>query len=230
MSTRYVVKQGDNLSRIASTFHLRSWAEIYNDPENAEFRRRRPNPNLILVGDVLMVPDPPGVFNHLLPAPPHVQQANTYWCWAAATESWLTVTDGRDPVSQGDLRTMFQSFTDASNGGLTPAGWGALATRFNMEARMFTAYGGPGSSGDPSQISPKLIYETLKRKGFIIIVYNLMPGFASHTNVIYGIQSNSSGTTVNVMDPESADKSGGLLTRPLSHYTSRDFVGLLWAR
>lgn len=31
MSTRYVVKRGDNLSRIASTFHLRSWAEVYND-------------------------------------------------------------------------------------------------------------------------------------------------------------------------------------------------------
>ena len=87
MSTRYVVRTGDNLSKIASTFRLRSWAAIYNDPENADFRRRRPNPNLIVTGDVLMVPDPPGVYNHTLPPPPYVQQGNTYWCWAAAMES-----------------------------------------------------------------------------------------------------------------------------------------------
>ena len=34
-------------------------------------------------------------------------------------------------------------------------------------------------------------------------------------------------TNLLVMDPEGSG--GGLLTRPLSHYTSRDFVGLLWA-
>ena len=228
LSTRYVVKQGDNLSRIASAFHLRSWTDIYNDPDNADFKRRHPNPNLIFVGDVLMVPDPPGVFNHLLPTPEHVEQANTYWCWAAATESWLTVTDGRDPHSQSELRTMFSAFTDPSNGGLTPQGWGELAKKFNMEARMFSTWG--GGSGTPGQISPKFIYDTLKTKGFILIVYNLMPGGPAHTNVIYGIQSNASGTNLQIMDPEPTSSSGGLLTRPLSHYTSRDFVGLLWAR
>jgi outer membrane phospholipase A len=146
MSTRYVAKTGDNLSKIAATFHLRSWADIYNDPENADFRRRHPNPNLIYTGDVLMVPDPPGVFNHQLPDPPYVTQANIFWCWAAAMESWLTVTPGRDMFNQNELRAMFAGLTDPSNGGLTPAGWGAVATRFNMEARMFTLTPLPGST------------------------------------------------------------------------------------
>jgi len=227
MSTRYVVRSGDSLNKIASTFHLRSWVEIYNNPENSDFKRRRPNPNLIFAGDVVMIPDPPGVYNHALPPPPYVQQGNTFWCWAAAMESWLTVTAGRDMLSQDELRTMFRSFTDPGNGGLTPAGWRAVATRFNMEARMFTNSGAPGSAA-PTQIAPKFIYDTLRQKGFIVIVYNLAPGGPAHTNVIYGIQSMAFDTNLLVMDPE--ENGGGLLTRPLSHYSSRDFVGLLWAR
>ena len=49
-------------------------------------------------------------------------------------------------VTHGDRRTGYgepgrsandvRSFTDPGNGGLTPAGWGAVASRFNMEARM----------------------------------------------------------------------------------------------
>ncbi len=52
----YTVQSGDNLSAIARRFGLRSWQEIYNLPENADFRRRRPNPNLIFPGDVVMIP------------------------------------------------------------------------------------------------------------------------------------------------------------------------------
>jgi hypothetical protein len=56
MSTAYTVQRGDNLSVIAKRNGLRSWKEIYNDPENADFRRKRPNPNLIFPGDVVMIP------------------------------------------------------------------------------------------------------------------------------------------------------------------------------
>jgi hypothetical protein len=52
----YTVKPGDNLSAIARRFNVGSWQEIYNLPENAEFRRRRPNPNLIFPNDVVMIP------------------------------------------------------------------------------------------------------------------------------------------------------------------------------
>jgi len=59
MGTRYTVQLGDTLSRIAVRHGLPSWRMIYNSPDNAEFRRKRPNPNLIQPGDVLILPDLP---------------------------------------------------------------------------------------------------------------------------------------------------------------------------
>jgi hypothetical protein len=56
MSTRYVVKPGDTLSKIALAYHLPSYRNIYDDPENKKFKARRPNPNVIFPGDVLMIP------------------------------------------------------------------------------------------------------------------------------------------------------------------------------
>lgn len=55
MATPYRVKPGDNLTTIAHQHGL-TWREIYNDPCNDQFRRRRANPNLIFPGDVIMIP------------------------------------------------------------------------------------------------------------------------------------------------------------------------------
>ena len=52
----YIVKPGDNLTVIARKFGVASWRELYNHPRNADFRRMRPNPNLIYPGDRLFVP------------------------------------------------------------------------------------------------------------------------------------------------------------------------------
>lgn len=57
----YTVKKGDNLTHIARRFGIGSWRELYNHPRNAEFKRKRPNPNLIFPGDLLFIPgDEPG--------------------------------------------------------------------------------------------------------------------------------------------------------------------------
>lgn len=62
MSIIYTVQPGDNLSSIAARYGLRSWQDIYFHPDNAPFRVRRPNPNLIYVGDTLALPiDDPGM-------------------------------------------------------------------------------------------------------------------------------------------------------------------------
>jgi len=53
----YVVKPGDNLTKIARKFGIASWRDLYNDPQNAAFKRKRPNPNIIFPGDTLYVPD-----------------------------------------------------------------------------------------------------------------------------------------------------------------------------
>lgn len=53
----YVIKQGDTLSRIARDHKLPSWRTIYDHAQNADFRAKRSNPNLIYPGDEVFVPD-----------------------------------------------------------------------------------------------------------------------------------------------------------------------------
>jgi hypothetical protein len=62
MTFPFTVRSGDNLSAIARRFGLKSFRDIYDHPDNAAFRIKRPNPNLIFPGDVVMIPDagPPG--------------------------------------------------------------------------------------------------------------------------------------------------------------------------
>jgi hypothetical protein len=53
----YTVQKGDCLSSIAADHGFRDWKVIYNAPENADFRKKRPNPNVIHPGDTLFVPE-----------------------------------------------------------------------------------------------------------------------------------------------------------------------------
>jgi hypothetical protein len=57
MGRVYTVQQGDCLSSIAREFGFPSYQTIYDDPNNADFRSRRPNPNVILPGDRIHIPD-----------------------------------------------------------------------------------------------------------------------------------------------------------------------------
>jgi hypothetical protein len=58
MGKIYTVHQGDCLSSIAYYCGLASWEVIYDDPNNADFRSLRPDPNLIYPGDQVYIPDP----------------------------------------------------------------------------------------------------------------------------------------------------------------------------
>lgn len=55
--SRYVVKPGDTLGAIAARLGVGSWQVLYQHPSNAEFRAKRPNPNLIYPGDIINIPD-----------------------------------------------------------------------------------------------------------------------------------------------------------------------------
>jgi N-acetylmuramoyl-L-alanine amidase len=57
MATTHTVSQGECLSSIARQYGFANWRTIYEHPRNADFRRRRPNPNLIYPGDQLTIPD-----------------------------------------------------------------------------------------------------------------------------------------------------------------------------
>jgi hypothetical protein len=69
MSFLYTIVYGDNLTKIAKRHGLASWKDIYYLPENAPFRAKRPNPDKIYPGDVVLIPgtdpNPP-----LPPSPP----------------------------------------------------------------------------------------------------------------------------------------------------------------
>jgi len=53
---KYVVEQGDHLSKIASDHGLRRWQTIWDHPDNAALKQQRINPNVLLPGDKLEVP------------------------------------------------------------------------------------------------------------------------------------------------------------------------------
>ena len=57
MSIEHIVQDGECLSTIAEQYGFTSWRTIYDAPENLNFRKKRPNPNVIYPGDVLMIPD-----------------------------------------------------------------------------------------------------------------------------------------------------------------------------
>jgi hypothetical protein len=52
----HTVQQGECLSSIAVNYNI-PWKKIYNHPQNSEFRRKRPDPNVIFAGDQLYIPD-----------------------------------------------------------------------------------------------------------------------------------------------------------------------------
>jgi hypothetical protein len=57
MPRTHVVVEGENLSTIAAREGFRDFRKLYEAPENAELRKKRPNPNLILPGDEVVIPD-----------------------------------------------------------------------------------------------------------------------------------------------------------------------------
>jgi hypothetical protein len=76
MATNYTVVWGDTLTKIATKHGFSDWRIIYNHPSNAAFKAKRPNPDKIFVGDVLVIPDnPASPVPPASPAPPSPSSA-----------------------------------------------------------------------------------------------------------------------------------------------------------
>lgn len=52
----HTVKQGECLSRIAAAYGFSDWRRVYEAPENAALRQKRPNPNVLFPGDQVVIP------------------------------------------------------------------------------------------------------------------------------------------------------------------------------
>jgi N-acetylmuramoyl-L-alanine amidase len=57
MADYYTVEQGDHLSKIAKDNGFTDYTVIWDHPKNADLRKQRPNPNILLPGDQVFIPD-----------------------------------------------------------------------------------------------------------------------------------------------------------------------------
>ena len=58
MTTRvHKVEPGESLYSIAHKYGIACWQSIYEHPDNADLRRRRPNPHVLHPGDEVRVPE-----------------------------------------------------------------------------------------------------------------------------------------------------------------------------
>jgi N-acetylmuramoyl-L-alanine amidase len=57
MEDYYTVKQGDHLSKIAKDNGFIDYTVIWDHPHNADLKKLRQNPNILLPGDQLFIPD-----------------------------------------------------------------------------------------------------------------------------------------------------------------------------
>ena len=57
MAKTHVVQQGEHLSGIASQYGFASYTTIWDHPQNAQLKEERGNPNVLLPGDKVFIPD-----------------------------------------------------------------------------------------------------------------------------------------------------------------------------
>jgi len=57
MATSHTIQQGEHISKIATKYGFRDYRTIWNDGRNAALKKKRVNPNVLLPGDELQIPD-----------------------------------------------------------------------------------------------------------------------------------------------------------------------------
>ncbi len=115
MSFPYTIQYGDTLTSIAQRHGLASWKDIYYLPENAPFRAKRPNPDKIYPGDVVLIPGtdpnappPPPPAPLPPPSPPPEPLPTTF--------HFIIHRMASDTSFVGDDRDLFFNVADPANG------------------------------------------------------------------------------------------------------------------
>ena len=115
------------------------------------------------------------------------QDRSTYHCWAASLSSWTQAVPRVVSVSMWEALDQIPKIpgaTAGSKGGLTVGkGWGAVVKRWHLN---FKAYG--GTNGAPAgDFSIDNVLRLLKKRGPLLVAYNLPSGTVAHTVVVYGV-------------------------------------------
>lgn len=53
----HIVQQGECLSSLAARYGVGGWEELFEHPDNAELKKKRPNPNILAPGDEVVIPE-----------------------------------------------------------------------------------------------------------------------------------------------------------------------------
>jgi hypothetical protein len=123
MATTHSARAGETLSKIANQYGFRNWRIIYDHPRNSAFRQRRPNPDLIHVGDEIFIPDKVQKHREVETGRTHVFQAPGM---QQRLEFHLTAIDSihpPDPIPNLTVRLALpqgveQDFRTGANGGI----------------------------------------------------------------------------------------------------------------
>ncbi len=164
----YVVVRGDSLSKIARAHGLSSWRALYDAPENADFRRRRPNPNLIHPGDRVVIPArKPGAPSPRPPRRTGGSSSSGRSSSGGGRSSSSSSSSSSAPVSHGGMSSMPGGggmctpddpygdggmSTDPWSGGMSTDPWSGGMSYDPWEGGMSTPSGGTQtSSGNPPE-------------------------------------------------------------------------------
>ena len=65
--TIHIATIDDTITKIAAAFQFDDFQDIYDHPNNADLRDKRPDPNLLVAGDEVHIPQRPDPVTHQLP-------------------------------------------------------------------------------------------------------------------------------------------------------------------
>jgi hypothetical protein len=215
MSLPYTVKKGDTLSSIARTNSMRSWQELYYHPDNAPFRLRRPNPNLIYPGDVVMIPTggTPVNFTYTIPGLVAViRQPTSLVCWATA---YTIIRSWKDQASYGirdgvaRVAEKYGVMVD-KNQGLPPSEFAPFLSAAGMQREPM------------ANLTIQGWLNLLKRYGplWVGTLGVVSPGTYLHSRIVEGMRGNgdADGTWMKIVDPESGSRYEELFRVFLARY------------
>ncbi len=144
--------------------------------------------------------------------PPVVRQHRAWSCWAAALDSWTSVTRGRTRQNQDDL---ISAYATGDDGSLDPTtGFPPIASDLGLDYRVVRG----------SSLTSSYVEEHLRNYGHLVIAYN-RPDGSSHAVVIYGVgRPTGQDLMISMMDPNG----GHYRNRTVAWFNAIDFILVAW--